>query len=144
MILRLKAFVSILSPERHDAKLESTPKSLKKLLPSKLRELDIDRLEYHIVRSPMRLAIPAHTQSVAQVITVARSLVYVESRTRIQIRRGVRLTNGVHEVDRNQPFEIVLANFSRFEHILSKNMVIGVARLIRWPSSAGRNRVPHA
>lgn len=91
----------------------------------------------------MRLAIPAHTQSVAQAITVARSLIYVESRTRIQIRRGVRLTNGVHEVDRNQPFELVLANFSRFERILSKNMVIGVARLTRWPSS-GRNRVPHA
>lgn len=83
LILRTKGFVPILSLGRHDAEPESTPKSLKKLLPSKLRELDIDGLKFHIVRSTMRPAIPAHTQSVAQAVTVPRGPVYIESRTRM-------------------------------------------------------------
>lgn len=128
LILRPKRIVPIFSLEKQNTELESSPEPSKKSLPRKRFELDTDVFETHIVRLTRRLVIPAHTQAIAQAITAARDLLYVESRPSMQISREVRLANGVHAVVWSRPFEFLVANFSRVERILLKGMFIDAAR----------------
>lgn len=45
----------------------------------------------------------------------------------MQIRHGIRLATGVHEVDPHRPFEFLVANFSHVERSLPTGIVIGAA-----------------
>lgn len=45
----------------------------------------------------------------------------------MQIRHGIRLAAGVHEIDRHRPFEFLVANFSCVERSLPTGVVIGAA-----------------
>lgn len=78
MTLRPEGFVLILSLEMYDSEPEPTTESSKKSLCRKHRELDIDVFETHLARLITRLVTPEHTQSVAQAITAALDLIYVE------------------------------------------------------------------
>lgn len=62
----------------HDSEPEPTTESSKKSLCKKHRELDIDVFETHLARLIRRMVTLEHTQSVAQAITDALGLIYVE------------------------------------------------------------------
>ena len=60
-----------------------------------------------------RVTIPAISQARVRVTTAERGLVLLEPKPSFQHGHRVRPTNGVAEVQPNQVFEVIVANFSR-------------------------------
>ena len=60
--------------------------------------------------------------------TSGKGLVFLEPKSSLQHRYGVRLTNGVAEVLPNWVFEVIVANFSRQVRRLLKHRVFGYAK----------------
>ena len=74
---------------------------------------------------PLRL--PPFTQVKAQVFTQSGGLVHTEPRHSVYQKYQVRAINGVHEVIPEEPFELLLSNFSKVERRFPKGMVIAYA-----------------
>ena len=76
---------------------------------------------------PLRL--PPFTQVKANVVTQSGGLVHTEPRHSVYQKYQVRAINGVHEVNPEEPFELLLSNFSKVERKFPKGMVIAYAAL---------------
>ena len=79
------------------------------------------------IRLCKSLRLPPFTQVKAQVITQSGGLVHTEPRPSVYQQYQVRGINGVHEVVREEPFDLLLSTFSRVERHLSKGMVVAYA-----------------
>ena len=80
------------------------------------------------IRLARWVTIPAMSQTPVRVTTAGRELVFLEPKTSLQHRHGVRPTSGVAEVLPHQTFEVIVANFSRRERQLPKHTVVGCAK----------------
>ena len=79
------------------------------------------------IRLIERVVIPASTQVRAHVSTLLQGLIVTEPKHDLSRRYGVRVMNSVHEVTANEPFDILVSNFSRRDVFLPKGMVIAYA-----------------
>ena len=73
------------------------------------------------------LRLPPFTQVKANVVTQSGGLVHTEPRHSVYQEYQVRASNGVHEVIPEEPFELLLSNFSKVERKFPKGMVIAYA-----------------
>ena len=71
--------------------------------------------------------IPPFTQKKAQVITLLQGLIVTEPKQSVSEKYGVRVMNSVHEVTSDEPFTILLSNFTSKERLLPKGMVVAYA-----------------
>lgn len=81
---------------------------------------------------PRRLAkwatIPAMLQLAVRVTTKGSGLVFIEPKSSLQHRHGVRLTNSVADVMPDRTFDVIVANFFRRPRRLPKHTVLGYAK----------------
>ena len=67
------------------------------------------------------------TQESVTVTTGSHRLIHIVTKQALQARRGLRVANGIHEVEEAREFRILLTNFSAREQSIPKNTVVAYA-----------------
>lgn len=82
--------------------------------------------------SPIRLTelirFPATTQTTVRVRNDIIGLSLLDPRPSIETRHGIRVMSGIVKLDHRKEFDVTVANFSRMDSTLPKNIVIGYAK----------------
>lgn len=91
------------------------------------RPMASDQSTYARIRLNTRIVIPPYTQVKADVKCSLGGLILVEPKHSVFQRYTIRAMNGVHEVDPEEAFPLLLSNFSPHQRELPRGMTIAYA-----------------
>ncbi len=82
--------------------------------------------KFNKVRLAKSVALPAHSHSWVPLVSPKTGSQVLQPIHRIYQTRGVTVGNGVVQIERNRPFDVLMGNFTEHEVRLPKGMVVAL------------------
>ena len=110
-------------PSSSDDEAPTNPSSSTKQ-PKPTRRSNSTRAKIHVART---VHVPALSQAYIEVSSATSGMIHISPKDALFTKKRVRLANGIHEVEENEPFRLLISNFSPRPVRLQKNTVVGYA-----------------
>ena len=120
--------IPILNSRKKDDHANKTEQPRKQMSRRQKRGMKDWEPDTHVIRLTRTITVPPMSQYFAHVASDAVGLVHIEPKPTLQFRHGLRVANGVHELQPNAEFRVHVSNFTDTPRTIPKGTVVAYAK----------------